>query len=247
RREAEGERQLPREALTGCVLRGLGLVATAIISTSYSQTNSSSEVRATNRKFDFDTSAVETLTREAKEAPLRQIEDEQAEAPKSKLPDFWLPSLTPTYSSTGLLTSLSDVKLQTKCHGANPALRPLAYGFPARIPIKWSLDKMSSSIPLRFVESTPAMANFGETPEPKSKAVPREDEQPQYAQPTTKQLSNGTLMHRTSPVYPAPGLMCTDMFVASVKQSIVCDLTLDYRAQAGRCRLLRLSRRGSGP
>ena len=79
-----------------------------------------------SRKFDFDTSAVERLTREAEEAALRQIEREQAEALKSKLPDFWLPSLTPTYTSSGPPTSLSDVKLQTTCHGGNP-LHPLAY------------------------------------------------------------------------------------------------------------------------
>ena len=82
--------------------------------------------RGTKRKFDFDTSAVERLTREAEEAALRQIEREQAEALKSKLPDFWLPSLTPTYTSSGPPTSLSDVKLQTTCHGGNPA-HPLAY------------------------------------------------------------------------------------------------------------------------
>ena len=39
----------------------------------------SDAARGTKRKFDFDTSAVETLTREAEEAALRQIEREQAE------------------------------------------------------------------------------------------------------------------------------------------------------------------------
>ena len=82
--------------------------------------------RGTKRKFDFDTSAVERLTRKAEEAALRQIEREQAEALKSKLPDFWLPSLAPTYTSSGPPMSPSDVKLQTTCHGGNPA-HPLAY------------------------------------------------------------------------------------------------------------------------
>ena len=72
------------------------------------------------RKFDFDTSTVETLAREAEEAALRQIEREQAEALRSKLPDFWLPSLTPTYSSTGAPQSLTDVKVQTTCRGGDP-------------------------------------------------------------------------------------------------------------------------------
>ena len=85
--------------------------------------------RGTKRKFDFDASAVESLAREAEEAALRQIEREQADALKSKLPDFWLPSLTPTYTSQGAPSSLADVKLQTTCHGGNPA-HPLLCVFP---------------------------------------------------------------------------------------------------------------------
>jgi nitric oxide synthase-interacting protein len=68
---------------------------------------------------------VETLTREAEEAALREIEREQADALKHKLPDFWLPSLTPTYTSSGPPQSLLDVKLQTTCRGGNPA-HPIA-------------------------------------------------------------------------------------------------------------------------
>ena len=78
------------------------------------------EARGTKRKFDFDSSIVETLAREAEEAALRQIEREQAEALRNKLPDFWLPSLTPTYSSTGAPQSLKDVKVQTTCRGGDP-------------------------------------------------------------------------------------------------------------------------------
>ncbi|EJF55479.1 hypothetical protein DICSQDRAFT_141915 [Dichomitus squalens LYAD-421 SS1] len=43
---------------------------------------------------------MEWLTREAEEAALRQIEHEQAEALKSKLPDDWLPLLMPTYTTS---------------------------------------------------------------------------------------------------------------------------------------------------
>ena len=57
---------------------------------------------------------------------MRQIEREQAEALKAKLPDFWLPSLTPTYTTTGPPTSLQDVKVQTTCRGGNPS-HHLAY------------------------------------------------------------------------------------------------------------------------
>ncbi len=57
--------------------------------------------RGTKRKFAFDSSKVENLAQEAEEAALQQIEREQAAALRNKLPDFWLPSLTPTYSSVG--------------------------------------------------------------------------------------------------------------------------------------------------
>jgi nitric oxide synthase-interacting protein len=74
--------------------------------------------RGTKRKLDA--SAMEALAREAQEAALRQIEREQAEALRHKLPDFWLPSLTPTYTSTGPPRSLKDIKLQTTCRSGNP-------------------------------------------------------------------------------------------------------------------------------
>lgn len=72
------------------------------------------------RKLDFDATAVETLIREAEEVALQQIQREQAEALRAKLPDFWLPSLTPTYTSNGPLSSLKDVKVQTMCRGEVP-------------------------------------------------------------------------------------------------------------------------------
>lgn len=81
--------------------------------------------RGTKRKFAFDSSTVEHLAQEAEETALRQIEKEQAEALRHKLPDFWLPSLTPTYTSSGPPRSLKDVKLQTTCRGGNPA-HPIA-------------------------------------------------------------------------------------------------------------------------
>ena len=46
--------------------------------------------------FTFSASAASTLAEEAEQAALKKIEIEQAERMKAKLPDFWLPSLTPT-------------------------------------------------------------------------------------------------------------------------------------------------------
>ena len=42
----------------------------------------------------------------------------QNEARKAKLPDFWLPSLTPDAPN---LISLKDVKLQTMCRASDPS------------------------------------------------------------------------------------------------------------------------------
>ncbi|KIJ30055.1 hypothetical protein M422DRAFT_36699 [Sphaerobolus stellatus SS14] len=74
------------------------------------------EVRGTKRKFDFDMEKVEVAAREAEDAALRQIERELAEARKAKLPDFWLPSLTPTAAAG----PLKDIKPTTLCRAAHP-------------------------------------------------------------------------------------------------------------------------------
>ncbi|TBU47143.1 hypothetical protein BD309DRAFT_1057204 [Dichomitus squalens] len=239
KKEAEEERERAREAARERVLREfekgqLGLAATSIVSTSSSKAESS-EARGTKRKFDFDTSAVARLTREAEEAALRQIEREQAEALKSKLPDFWLPSLTPTYTSSGPPTSLSDVKLQTTCRGGNPA-HPLARKH--LIPVKWSFDRTSSGIPAKSVESTPATES-GETPEPTSK-TPREDERPPICPSCKKQLSNNTLMHLMKPCGHVTCKTCTDTLVMPAKQCIVCDVKL------GEKDIIELTREGTG-
>lgn len=142
KREAEEEKERAREAARERVLlefeRGqLGLAASASTATTSGTGSEECEspsnvllswnscpptaARRTKRKFAFDSTTAETKAREAEEAALRQIEREQAEALKHKLPDFWLPSLTPTYSSGGPPTSLSDIKLQTSCRAADPS------------------------------------------------------------------------------------------------------------------------------
>jgi nitric oxide synthase-interacting protein len=67
------------------------------------------------RKLDFSPTHVERLAQEAEEEALRLIKQEQAEALRHKLPDFWLPSLTPTYASSGPPKDLKDIKVRTVC------------------------------------------------------------------------------------------------------------------------------------
>ena len=68
------------------------------------------------------------MTEEAEEVALKKIKEEQAEALKNKLPDFWLPSLMPTYTSVGVPKDLKDIKVKTTCKGGRPA-HELSYVF----------------------------------------------------------------------------------------------------------------------
>ena len=79
--------------------------------------------RGTKRKHDvsFSPTHVDRLAAEAEEAALKKIKLEQAEALKAKLPDFWLPSLTPTYTSKGVPQGLKDIKVVTTCKGGKDA------------------------------------------------------------------------------------------------------------------------------
>jgi nitric oxide synthase-interacting protein len=113
--------QLFANPAAGTTKSGADSQERTFLSASYSDLLTLREsARGTKRKFAFDSSAVENLAEEAEEAALLQIEREQAEALRAKLPDFWLPSLTPTYTSSGPPKSLDDVKLQTTCRGGNP-------------------------------------------------------------------------------------------------------------------------------
>lgn len=82
--------------------------------------------------FSFSQTTVSTLALQAEEAALKKIEVEQAEALKNKLPDFWLPSLTPTHTAGPPPQTLEEVQAQvdtfkTVCRGGGQAdAHPLA-------------------------------------------------------------------------------------------------------------------------
>lgn len=81
------------------------------------------------RKFEFSADTVKALAAEAEEAAMKQIEKEQAAALKAKLPDFWLPSLTPTYKANlSEPKTVDDLKVQshTMCRGGVES-HPIAY------------------------------------------------------------------------------------------------------------------------
>ncbi|KDE05618.1 hypothetical protein MVLG_03990 [Microbotryum lychnidis-dioicae p1A1 Lamole] len=66
--------------------------------------------------FELDENEVEKLAEEATVEALNRTARELAEQSKAKLPNFWLPSLTPSATPDSVL----DVKLQTLCHATKP-------------------------------------------------------------------------------------------------------------------------------
>ncbi|GJE93158.1 hypothetical protein PsYK624_093170 [Phanerochaete sordida] len=224
KKEAEEERQRAREAARERVLldfeKGqLGLAAKGPGATTSGTGDGSKEPRGTKRKFEFDADTVDKLTREAEDAALKQIEKEQAESLKHKLPDFWLPSLTPTYSSSGPPVSLQDVKLQTTCRGGDPAHHLTRKQL---IPVNFIYDN-SSGRPPASVESTPATED-GEISS--STASKGKGESNPMCPSCKKTFSNTSLMFIMKPCGHVVCKTCTDQLVKPGKQCISCDISL---------------------
>ncbi|KAJ3873218.1 hypothetical protein F5051DRAFT_338034 [Lentinula edodes] len=236
RREIEEEKAKAKLAARERVLKefekgqlGLGSHNASAISSGTSITNSSNPLK---RKFNFSSSTVESLALEAEEAALRQIEVEQREALKAKLPDFWLPSLTPTYTGKGdaeSVKSLEDVRLQTTCRGGNP---------------KHALT-MKSLIPVKFTFETSSKPNS------------KDSDQQAICPSCKKVLSNNTLIFceliysLSKPCAHVTCKTCTDTLVKPAKQCVVCDTTLKVPddskgGKEGKSDIIELRREGTG-
>ncbi|KAJ4477747.1 hypothetical protein C8J55DRAFT_536456 [Lentinula edodes] len=213
RREIEEEKAKAKLAARERVLKefekgqlGLGSHNASAISSGTSIISDKDEDGANSsnplkRKFNFSSSTVESLALEAEEAALRQIEVEQREALKAQLPDFWLPSLTPTYTGKGdaeSVKSLEDVKLQTTCRGGNP---------------KHALT-MKSLIPVKFTFETSSKPNS------------KDSDQQAICPSCKKVLSNNTLIFLSKPCAHVTCKTCTDTLVKPAKQCVVCDTAL---------------------
>lgn len=177
-----------------------------------------------------------------------QLEKEQAEALRAKLPDFWLPSLTPTYTSKGPPRSLTEIRLQTTCRGGNPSHK-LSY-----VTYLESIDAISTSrrkkglISVRF--SYPSTVDLQWHKQPRPTAPMEEPPNPRKIEEgenpicpsCRKQLTNSSRIFRECP-YQTIGLSipllivisvmkpcfhvicktCLDELVHSSKQCVVCD------------------------
>ncbi|KAF9648242.1 hypothetical protein BDM02DRAFT_3240904 [Thelephora ganbajun] len=187
--------------------------------------------RGKKRKFEFDITEVERLTREAQEDALLQLEKEQAEALRAKLPDFWLPSLTPTYTSKGLPRSLTEIKLQTTCHGGNPShkllkkdLISVRFSYPSTVDLQWH----KQSRPIAPVE------------EPLNPRKAEETEDP-ICPSCRKQLTNSSRIFSMKPCFHVVCKTCVEELVHPSKQCVVCD----HEVKAG-VDILELKREGTG-
>jgi len=185
---------------------------------------------STKRKFEFDTSEVDRLTREAEEDALRQLEREQAEALRAKLPDFWLPSLTPTYGSKGAPRTTKDIKLQATCRGGNPAHRlakkdlvDVRFSFPSTIDLKtWTQQRLTAEDDVIF---NPQKLEESENP---------------ICPSCRKELTNSHRIYLMKRCFHVVCKTCTDTLIQPAKQCVVCDKALEQGD------ILELKREGTG-
>ena len=115
-RERAEARARARERVLRDFQRGLGLGGPGVLPDAKSAKTEEDAQVGSKRKFEFDHDQVERMALEAEDKALKTIEQEQAEARKTKLPAFWLPSMMPGAK----LGKLEDVKLQTMCNVGEP-------------------------------------------------------------------------------------------------------------------------------
>lgn len=237
--DAEEEKKHAIEAARERVLKDfekmhLGLSAKPADSTSTfsSATPSTTDsARGKKRKFEFDTTEVERLTREAEEDALLQLEKEQAEALRAKLPDFWLPSLTPTYTSKGPPRSLTEIKLQTTCRGGNPShklskkdLISVRFSYPSTVDLQW--HKQPRPTAPKEEPPNPRKVEEGENP---------------ICPSCRKQLTNSSRIFLMKTCFHVICKTCIDELVHPSKQCVVCDNEVKTDLD-----ILELKREGTG-
>ncbi|KAJ7269776.1 hypothetical protein C8J57DRAFT_1607591 [Mycena rebaudengoi] len=201
RREIEEEVERAKTAARERVLlefeRGqLGLAATPSSSAiPASEAGTSGTKRAFSTAFEFSPSTVSDLVAQAEEAAARTIAKEQAEAGKGVLPDFWLPSLTPTFGGVAARDvaaaggKSSEVKLGAVCRGGGDRH---SFALKDLIPVKFSYHV-----------------------EGKEGAGPKDDKNPGEAvcPSCMKKLSNNVIMFLMKPCSHVVCRTCTETLV----------------------------------
>ncbi|KAJ7352573.1 hypothetical protein DFH08DRAFT_90409 [Mycena albidolilacea] len=102
---------------------GLASSSSSLPAVPSAESSSAGTKRPFSTAFEFSPSHVSDLVAQAEEAAARAIAKEQAEAAKGVLPDFWLPSLTPTFGGVAQRDVLaaggksSELKMTAVCRG----------------------------------------------------------------------------------------------------------------------------------
>ncbi|KLO18983.1 hypothetical protein SCHPADRAFT_899319 [Schizopora paradoxa] len=207
KREAEAEAQLAKIEARERVLKdfergqlGLGVSVATGTPSGVQSGKDEGEQRGTKRKHDkvsFSPSHVERVAQEAEEAALKRIKLEQEEALKAKLPDFWLPSLTPTYTSKGPPKDLKDIKVSTTCRGGSDVHE----------------ISLKSLVPVTFTYPSSTSSDKANDPDRRDAMCPS----------CKKSLSNSVLMFLLSSCSHVVCKTCVDTLVRPSSQCVVCD------------------------
>ncbi|KAB5589090.1 Nitric oxide synthase-interacting protein [Ceratobasidium theobromae] len=174
--------------------------------------------RPASTAFEFDLEHAEELARRAEIAALKQLELEQKEARKSKLPSaYWLASETPTAENGDpALGKLKDMKVGTLC-------RATEFGHPLNL---------KSLIPVKFATQL--------IPE-SSSSPPNNKDNLEHICPSCKKTLNLGIMFLMRPCSHVLCKTCTDTLAIPNKQCVTCDAVLPTSKD-----VIQLSREGTG-
>ncbi|QRW00463.1 Zinc finger, C3HC4 type (RING finger) protein [Ceratobasidium sp. AG-Ba] len=193
------------------------------------KTNGDEAPRGTKRlaseAFEFDHAHADELAQRAEQAALKQIELEQREARKSKIPSaYWLASETPSAEGGPgdmSLGKLKDVKVGTLC-------RATEFGH--------SLN-LKGLIPVKFTtQPVAAPSSSSSSPTPSA-----DKEKGEPICPSCKKTVGLGLMYLMRPCSHVLCKTCTDTLVTPNKQCVVCDTALPNSKDT-----IQLSREGTG-
>ncbi|KAJ7931341.1 hypothetical protein B0H13DRAFT_2227885 [Mycena leptocephala] len=170
--------------------------------------------------FEFSPSHVSDLVAQAEEAAAKAIAKEKAEAAKGVLPDFWLPSLTPTFGGVAARDVLAaggksgELKMGAICRGGGDRH---SFALKDLIPVKFSYHT-----------------------EGKEGTAPKEGKDPGEAvcPSCMKKLSNNVIMFLMKPCSHVVCRTCTETLDAHA--CVVCDTRLKKKD------VIELKREGTG-
>ncbi|KAJ6627917.1 hypothetical protein B0H10DRAFT_1778997 [Mycena sp. CBHHK59/15] len=236
RREIEGEVERAKAAARERVLqefeRGqLGLAATpssSVFPTSAAESSTAGTKRAFSTAFTFSPSHVSELVAQAEEAAARDIAKEQTEARKGVLPDFWLPSLTPTFEGVAARDVLAaggksgEIKIGAVCRGGGDRH---SFALKDLIPVKFSYHS-----------------------EGKEGAGGKEGKDPGEAvcPSCMKKLSNNVIMFLMKPCAHIVCRTCTETLVRPPRQEVESHACVVCDTRLGKKDVIELKREGTG-